>query len=52
MEVYKVTSTYLKHGSTQEDGDYVTMTVHEILVDYITDDLYTLVKSKCTKSDL
>ena len=35
--MYKV---YWKHESTQEDGDNIIMTLHEFLVDYITDDLY------------
>ena len=39
-KVYKVTATYWKHGSTQEDGDDVSMTLYEFLVDYISDDLY------------
>ena len=30
----------LKRGSSQEDGDDVSMTLYEFLVDYITDDLY------------
>ena len=38
--MYKVTATYWKNGSSQEDGDDVTMTLYEFLVDYITDDLY------------
>ena len=37
---YKVTATYWKRGSSQEDGDDVSMTLYEFLVDYITDDLY------------
>ena len=36
----KVTATYWKRGSSQEDGDDVSMTLYEFLVDYITDDLY------------
>ena len=32
--------TYWKRGSSQEDGDDVSMTLYEFLVDYITDDLY------------
>ena len=40
FKMYKVTATYWKNGSSQEDGDDVTMTVYEFLVDYITDDLY------------
>ena len=39
-KVYKVTATYWKRGSSQEDGDDVSMTLYEFLVDYITDDLY------------
>ena len=38
--MYKVTATYWKRGSSQEDGDDVSMTLYEFLVDYITDDLY------------
>ena len=38
-KVYKVTATYWKRSS-QEDGDDVSMTLYEFLVDYITDDLY------------
>ena len=40
FKMYKVTATYWKNGSSQEDGDDVTMTLYEFLVDYITDDLY------------
>ena len=39
-KVYKVTATYWKRGSSQEDGDDVSMTLYEFLVDYITNDLY------------
>ena len=39
-KMYKVTATYWKRGSSQEDGDDVSMTLYEFLVDYITDDLY------------
>ena len=38
--MFRVTATHWKHESTQEDGDDATMTLHEFLVDYITDDLY------------
>ena len=38
--MYKVNATYWKHGSTQEDGDDVSMTLYEFLVEYIIDDLY------------
>ena len=31
LYLYKVTATYWKHGSTQEDGEDVTMTLHEFL---------------------
>ena len=41
FKLYRVTATYWKNGSSQEDGDDVTMTLYEFLVDYmfITDDL-------------
>ena len=32
--------TYWKHDENQDDGDDVTMTIYEFLVDYVTDDLY------------
>ena len=38
----KVTATYWKHDENQDDGDDVTMTIYEFLVDYVTDDLYIL----------
>ena len=36
-KVYKVTATYnyWKRGSSQEDGDDVSMTLYDFLVDYI-----------------
>ena len=34
-KVYKVTATYWKRGSSQEDGDDVSMTLYEFLVVYI-----------------
>ena len=36
----KGTATYWKHDENQDDGDDVTMTIYEFLVDYVTDDLY------------
>ena len=39
-KVYKVTATYWNRGSSQEDGEDVSMTLYEFLVDYITDDLF------------
>ena len=41
-KVYKVTATYWKRESNQEDGDDVSTTLYEFLVDYITDDLYII----------
>ena len=38
----KGTATYWKHDENQDDGDDVTMTIYEFLVDYVTDDLYIL----------
>ena len=39
----KGTATYWKHDDeNQDDGDDVTMTIYEFLVDYVTDDLYIL----------
>ena len=35
----KSTATYWKHDENQDDGDDVTMTIYEFLVDYVTDDL-------------
>ena len=35
----KVTATYWKHVHNQDEGDDVTMTIYEFLVDYITDDM-------------
>ena len=34
----KGTATYWKHDENQDDGDDVTMTIYEFLVDYVTDD--------------
>ena len=36
---YKVTVTYLKYDETEEEGEDVTMTLIELVVDYITGDL-------------
>ena len=38
-KVYKITVTYWKRGSSQEDGDDVSMTLYAFLVVSITDDL-------------
>ena len=38
----KGTAMYWKHDENQDDGDDVTMTIYEFLVDYVTDDLYIL----------
>ena len=38
----KGTATYWKHDENQDDGDDVTLTIYEFLVDYVTDDLYIL----------
>ena len=35
-----IVATYWKRRSSQEDGDDVSMTLYEFLVDYITDNLY------------
>ena len=36
-----VTVTYWKHHENQDEGDDITMTVYELLVDNVTDDLHT-----------
>ena len=38
--MYKVTATFWKRGSSQDNGDDVSMTLYVFLVDYITHDLY------------
>ena len=38
--VYKVTATYWKRESSQEDGDDASITLYVFLVVYITDYLY------------
>ena len=42
VKMPKGTATYWKHDENQDDGDDVTMTIYEFLVDYVTDDLYIL----------
>ena len=44
----KVTATYWKHDESQDEGDDVTMTVYELLVDYVTDDLCIPEIDMCT----
>ena len=38
----KCQKVLLRTDENQDDGDDVTMTIYEFLVDYVTDDLYIL----------